>query len=78
MPERVLPPSSPDVLKAFRRRSPDDSAVGLSAPPGRPLRVTRSCFVRKSSLVVESSHTVRSVVMLEKLDPLMSPKVKMP
>src|SRR5712691_1847326 len=31
---RVLSPSYPDVLMAFRRRSPDDSAVGHSAPPG--------------------------------------------
>ena len=31
---RVLSPSYPDVLIAFRRRSPADSAVSHSAPPG--------------------------------------------
>jgi len=31
---RVLSPSYPDVLMAFRRCSPADSAVGHSAPPG--------------------------------------------
>src|SRR5206468_12319241 len=31
---RVLSPHHPDVLRAFRRRSPADSAVGSSAPPG--------------------------------------------
>jgi hypothetical protein len=30
------------VLRAFRRRHPEDSAVGSSAPPGRPLAATRS------------------------------------
>ena len=31
---RVLSPHHPDVLRSFRRRSPADSAVGSSAPPG--------------------------------------------
>src|SRR5205807_789966 len=31
---RVLSPNYPDVLRPFRRRSPADSAVGSSAPPG--------------------------------------------
>src|SRR5437764_661593 len=31
---RVLSPHHPDVLAAFRRRSPADSAVRHSAPPG--------------------------------------------
>ena len=31
---RVLSPHYPDVLRPFRRRSPADSAVGSSAPPG--------------------------------------------
>ena len=30
----VLSPHYPDVLRTFRRRSPADSAVGSSAPPG--------------------------------------------
>src|SRR2546428_1039427 len=32
--ERVLSPCHPDVLRSFRRRSPADSPVGPSAPPG--------------------------------------------
>src|SRR5436309_15772636 len=36
----VLPPSSPDVLRTFPGRSPDDSGVRPSAPSGRPLAVT--------------------------------------
>ena len=36
----VLSPNSPDVLRAFRRRSPDDSPVRSSAPPGRPFGAT--------------------------------------
>src|SRR2546430_12703484 len=32
--EWVLSPHHPDVLRTFRRRSPADSAVGSSAPPG--------------------------------------------
>src|SRR5207253_9702135 len=31
---RVLSPHHPDVLRAFRRCSPADSAAGSSAPPG--------------------------------------------
>src|SRR6266704_2564659 len=31
---QVLSAHHPDVLRAFRRRSPADSAVGSSAPPG--------------------------------------------
>src|SRR2546425_3338582 len=34
MRQRVLSPHHPDVLSPFRRRSPADSAVGSSAPPG--------------------------------------------
>ena len=30
----VLSAHYPDVLRAFRRRSPADSSVGSSAPPG--------------------------------------------
>src|SRR2546426_9734612 len=33
-PRQLLSPSHPDVLRRFRRRSPDDSAVAPSAPPG--------------------------------------------
>src|SRR2546425_6533666 len=33
-PRRVLSPCHPDVLRSFRRRSPADSPVGPSAPPG--------------------------------------------
>ena len=36
----VLPASSPDVLRTFPGRSPDDSGARPSAPPGRPLAVT--------------------------------------
>jgi len=36
----VLSPSHPDVLARLPRRSPDDSGVPRSAPPGRPLAVT--------------------------------------
>src|SRR5438445_7641372 len=64
MPERVLPPSSPDVLKAFRRRSPDDSAVGLSAPPGRPLGVTRASSYRESDDLIALRNIVASTQKL--------------
>src|SRR2546425_923149 len=33
-PRQLLSPHHPDVLRPFRRRSPADSAVGSSAPPG--------------------------------------------
>src|SRR5712691_5090828 len=42
--ERVLSSSYPDVLRRLPRRSPADSAVGSSAPPGRPFGATPSFF----------------------------------
>src|SRR3989449_9507725 len=33
-PRQLLSPCHPDVLRSFRRRSPADSPVGPSAPPG--------------------------------------------
>src|SRR5439155_26878212 len=44
---RVLSPNSPDVLRSFRRRGPADSAVGSSAPPGRPFGATRKVVFQK-------------------------------
>src|SRR3989454_5414074 len=53
--KRVLSPHHPDVLRSFRRRSPADSAVGSSAPPGShaaPPALSSSVLVKTADSVI--------------------------
>ena len=48
MRSRVLSPHYPDVLRRLPRRSPDDSGVPPSAPPGsHAVPPARSCATRE-------------------------------
>src|SRR5437016_5866341 len=69
MRQRVLSPSHPDVLRSFRRRSPEDSAVGSSAPLGSrsapPVVVCRAGLTggaqRNHDLVAEDVRGVNDI-----------------
>ena len=61
---RVLSPSHPDVLMAFRRRSPDDSAGGRSAPPGSRSAPPALGLSDKSKMIEKRWHAILMRVVL--------------
>ena len=61
---RDLSPHHPDVLRSFRRRSPEDSAAGSCAPPGShaapPAGNLRKGQKRKAIWVLSCARTLNA------------------